>query len=375
MKYIITLFLAVFSTAASAADLRILVWDQNNNPATFNMIRNNSGLKISVDVYSTSEEAFTAIDSKQYDLIIGSAEHMAALQQDYEFAELNRNRAFGSEAGNIMDRNEQMGLDPVFFLPFARRTVGLLFDRSSVNRLVSEGVPSDPFALAFDDLFVSRVDICGISSFSDPMDFVAIWSSYHGVGQIGFEDVGSASNFAFKKNLSKITSRWSMLNSGEYHKQASLNRACVVLGQSGELLKSMEDLSGNGNFVLIGTASNMPIFTDVIAVPGDQVSPEVYRLLEAIYLPETQGMIANESGLMPINRKASEFVKGALIDERLVFPELNGASLNYLELPSEFVMKRIIRSWYQMSCSAQKDCTVPISLSPGWPISAYYRAH
>ncbi len=324
--------------AAQDAMLNVYNWADYIGETTIEDFQAASGIKVTYDTYSASEEMEAKIlaGSSGYDLVLQSGLGLPPMLKAGVYQKLDKSRLPGwsnlnPEILRIMDSYDpgnQHGL------PYMWGSVGVTYNLD----LIKERLP-DADLSSLDTLFkpenAAKLADCGISILDSPTDVMPMLLKY--LGKDG--DSTNLSDYdAIAELFKPVRQHIKTFDNTNYLNAIPNGELCAVNNWSGDYSTAKARAEEAGVKINLGyfvPATGAPAWSDNWCLVSDSKNTEsAYKFLEYMLQPEVAAKCTNFINYANANKLADPFVDPAVLANPAVYPD--AAILQRLWAPKPF---------------------------------------
>lgn len=347
-----------FSQSALADDantqqrvLNIYNWSDYIAPNTIADFEAKTGIKVVYDVFDSNEllESKLMAGNTGFDLVVPTSNFLAKQIEIGVYQPLDKSKL--TEYDNLDPKMLELlakdDPDNTYSLPYMWATSGLGFNKAKMTEIFGENLPTDSWALIFDEENAKKLKSCGITWLNDPTEMFSVALNYLGL------DPNSSNPDDYKKAselLAKVRPYVRYLHSSSYISDLANGDVCVSVGYGGDIYQSAARAKEANNGVTIeysvpkeGTVASF----DVFAIPKDAKNiDEAYEFLNYLLEPQVIANISNYVFYANANLKATALMDKALTEDKNIYPPDDvKAKIFSLTVKEPKVERAITRAW------------------------------
>jgi putrescine transport system substrate-binding protein len=377
MKLNILFGLVFISSIAAAETVNILNWADYIDPELLEKFTNETGISVNYvefpdvldfnRIYSESSEG-------TFDVMITSSDDASVLAKTGRLLAIDKSQAPNLATIGIAATENLKTYDPTsqYMVEYMSGSVGLALNMTKLNLIFPNGFPTN-LDLIFNEKYLGDSELCGISVIDSPTDVIALWQKYSGADPTVFPKSASR---AVKNGLASAIPHYGSLNSDDYIERLSNGSLCIALGYSGDIFQAIQDAPLNGvtdeiRFYSL-TEGNL-VFFDPLVIPVGANTEAAYKFIDFIYDPKNAAKNTEYTFYKTPVKDAQLHMDAEVRTNEAIYPPKEALN-NQLILPNftDSELKGMYRAWHVIKCRTGQTCSMPITLSAGFPLSLYY---
>jgi putrescine transport system substrate-binding protein len=350
------LLLAATLTGAVRADeekaLNVYNWSDYIAPDTIKKFEDESGIKVTYDVYDSNETLQTKLFAGKsgYDVVVPSAAPFLALQvkaKAYRKLDKDKLKNYGNLDPQILSLIAASDPGNEHGVPYLWGTSGLGYNVAKVKEALGPDAPTGSLKLIFDPENAKKLAGCGISVLDTPQEMFPAALAYLGRDPLSREkaDLDAAVGL-----FQKVRPYIRKFHSSQYINDLANGDLCVAFGYSGDVIQAHNRAKEAKNGVEIGYSipqEGSQLAVDVMAIPADAPHPEnALRFIDFILRPEIIAEITNAVGYPNPNLKATPLVKPEIRNDPGIYPPEEVRKKLFFDKPVTAEFERLrTRAW------------------------------
>lgn len=316
-------FLSFSAKAEGARVVNVYFWAYVVSPEIIRDFESESGIKVNLDVYDSSEVMETKLVAGHsgYDVVMVTVWPYLSRQVEADlYQPLTSPQITNRSHVDPLLLNKMAEVDPgnKFALPFIWGTSGFAYNK----KMISKRFPSAPvqsLAMFFDPTVVSRFQDCGVMLIDAPVDVFPAVLSYLNLSSQSesIEDLKKATHalMQIRPFIRKFRGLPATedLTSGDY---------CLVQGFSGDLLLAQRLGKERGmDIEYVIPEEGADLWIDALAVPRDAPHlKEAYAFINFLLRPEIIAKITNMITTANSVPSSLAFVEKSIKENPLIYP-------------------------------------------------------
>lgn len=291
-----------------------------------------SGIRVIVDIFDSNEilEAKLLAGGTQYDIVFPTAwpqfsrQLKAGIYQKLDKTKINC-EIFDKD---IMERLARYDIDNKYAVPYQFGISGIGINVDMVDALVKDA-PMDSYALLFDPIYAEKLSKYRISLYESSDELFPVVLAYLGLNP---ESEDEKDIIKAAEQLKKIRPYVSKFTAYGFEDLASEN-ACVVLGTSGDILKS-GTTNKKSKIKFIFPREGASLWVDVAAIPiNAKHVKNAYAFFKFIFNPQVIAYVTNYTSRANAVTASAKFVNKELLNNENIYPTYEIRKKCYIEKP------------------------------------------
>jgi putrescine transport system substrate-binding protein len=306
--------------------LRVLNWSDYIEPALLEEFERQTKIKVIYDVFDSSEALVEKLDavSEPYDLVVPSADKLAALKNDNKVKKLNPQGIQGFENIDSTILKLMQVVDPgnEYGLPYLWGTVGIAYNTKLVDQYAPEA-PKNSLEMIFNPIHARKLANCGVAVLDSPSDIIPLALIY-----LGFDpsvaDVNTVKST--EAVLQKIKPHVKTISSADYIDALAKGKVCVAVMFSGDALQARDNIETSGQIEYRVPEEGSTLWFDTFALSSGAKNEVAAReFLSFMMVPENIAQATNYVNYANANTKAGAYISKDILNDIGIYPPQNVA--------------------------------------------------
>lgn len=320
--------------AAASNQVRLLAWRNAIDADVLAGFAADSGIKVVVDGFDTTEELQALIDKGgiTHDVVLVSGVGLKTLADSGLLRPLARGELLNARNVDpaltartaIYDASNEHGV------PILWGTIGLSFNAAKIAERLGADVAPDSWASLFDPANAAKLKDCGIQVIDSPTGVFPIALTYLGLpahsAKVEDTDAAARAWEGVRASIAKFSS-------ADVIDNLAAGTMCLAVTTSGDAYQARgksrtAGLAHDIRYVL--PKEGTVVWYDMLAVPAAAASPvNALRLIDYLLRPEVAARLTNAKGFGNAVQGAALYVKPEMKSDAALSPDL--AALNAVD--------------------------------------------
>lgn len=284
--------------ADSSQQVNFLNWALWIDPSVVSNFEASTGITVNQTYFSDEDmlKARLLQRNNGLDLVVPTLRDMQIEIQAGLFQPLDKSKIkhYNSINKTLLKKAAQFDPGNKYGIIYDWASMGIGYNEDMVKKILGPNVKIDDWKYALDPQYLSKLQQCGVSFYDTSLVIFAITLDYLGLNpnSTNIADYQTATDY-----LLKIRPYLTYFSNSNYIFDLASGNLCLVIGDSGDILRAQKFAEAAGNHVHIKYVipkSGAPLEIDMLAIPKDAPHVEAtYAFINALMDPKNAAATSN----------------------------------------------------------------------------------